>query len=133
MKKTCLLVCCLALNANAMDENPSLSGHNSEQVSHPMRSTDEVAPPFSFFDAPCPEPRESIFAEDPAVVARRLIRPHRPASTAMIPLPNRAPFAEEASLCKVMEQGVIIQGGIVFKGVLISGPSTSDHTEGQKK
>lgn len=39
----------------------------------------EVAPPFSFFDAPCPDARESIFAEDPAIVARRLIRPSRPA------------------------------------------------------
>ena len=79
MKKTCLLVCCLALNANAVDESSSLSEHNSEKVSHPVRSTKEVVPPSSFFDPPCPEKRESIFAEDPAIAARRLIRPHRPA------------------------------------------------------
>ena len=39
----------------------------------------EVERNFAFFDVRCPEARESIFTEDPADVARRLIRPSRPA------------------------------------------------------
>ena len=39
----------------------------------------EVERNFAFFDVTCPEARESIFTEDPADVARRLIRPSRPA------------------------------------------------------
>lgn len=66
MKQVYLLACCLLLNANAM--------YNAQQ-----HSPNEVERNFAYFDVRCPEARESIFTEDPADVARRLIRPSRPA------------------------------------------------------